>query len=92
MNPENTSYSVLPSLQQFLTPTKIDPSPMMAMCKGLMTAQMNLSRLIMYEDPDKESRTRELVRDAMDVIADMYETFNTIEEERMNYLTLMETL
>ena len=92
MKTENITYSVLPSVHKFFVRTELDPSPLQSMCSGMMKAQMNLSRLIMYKESDPNDRTHELVRDAMDIIADMYETLTAMDAERKKYDEMMATM
>lgn len=87
------TYSVLPSIQQFLTPDYEGESHMKCLCAGLMDAQMDLSRLIMYkhDDPHNANESR-MVHNVMSIVADLYDLFQSFEEERKRYDKLQESL
>ena len=84
-------YSVLPTAQKLISHEQGE-SVLMIMCRGMSNAQMNLSRLIMYKEEDYDRRELQLVRSAMDVIADVYERFLAIEDERKKYDELTKAL
>lgn len=84
-------YSVLPTAQKLIDHEQGE-SVLMIMCRGMSNAQMNLSRLIMYKEEDYDRRELQLVRSAMDVIADVYERFLAIEDERKKYDELTKAL
>ena len=86
-------YSALPSVQQFLTPDHEGESRMQCLCAGLMDAQMDLSRLIMYkhDDPLNTAESR-MVHNVMSIVADLYDIFQSFEEERKKYDKLQESL
>lgn len=83
MNESNITYSVLPALNKFITPSEEEGESILQLLnKGLMRAQMNISRLIMYEEPCPRVS---LAHDTMNIIADVYDIFESIDEERKKY-------
>lgn len=90
MNTEDKiCYSPVPALQAFVTAEAPDESRMEMLSENLLKAQMNLSRVVMY---NKESEQTKLIRYAMSVIADVYDEFQGIEASRKKYLEAMQNI
>lgn len=91
MNP-NVCYSPIPALHDFVCiPDECgSESRLQILSQGLLRSQMNLSRIIMYAEDNNPHVP--IVRDAMNIIADIYDAFSDIEASRLKYIEAMKSL
>lgn len=86
-------YSSIPALQEFVAPqSTLDPSRMNVMAEGLLQAQMDLSRCIMFEDENTDDPRVRYIRYAMSCIADIYNEFCKIEDARLQYAKAVQSM
>ena len=81
------SYSPIPALHNLIAVPDNecgDKSRLQLLSEGLLRAQMNLSRVIIYGEESGNANVP-MVRDAMNLIADIYDEFCTIEKSRKDY-------
>ncbi len=89
----NITYSPVPAIQALFASNDLTPSRLESLSEGLLRAQMNLSRAIMYtEDGLAVCPYQKEIREVMSVIADVYDTFENIEKARKKYDSLMQTM